>query len=192
MDVRITENLRGPSAAKGKSSQIRSALRRQRDHDRGNRSRHVRAFSGLRISANGFADDDELVNREGIVFRILPTASLIFAWLCANGALWDAAQVFAWGKMFAGYAETMPVASALRETFDPAKPCDLCVGVATAKQAAQTQVPADNEGGHAKFVLALHLVESPAFAAAPAGWDALESSGGPVRIDPVPIRPPRI
>ena len=31
----------------------------------------------------------------------LAITSLLFAWLCANGALLDAVQVFAWGKMFA-------------------------------------------------------------------------------------------
>src|SRR5687768_1456684 len=42
--------------------------------------------------------------------------SLLLAWVCANGAIWDAVQVFAWSKMFVGYASTMTVPAALRET----------------------------------------------------------------------------
>ena len=59
----------------------------------------------------------------------------MLAWLCANGALLDLVQVFAWSRMFAGYTQTMTVGAALRETFDPAKPCELCLGVADAKDA---------------------------------------------------------
>ena len=46
---------------------------------------------------------------------------LLFAWICANGALLDVVQVFAWGKMFSGYAKSMSVSAALKETFDPAR-----------------------------------------------------------------------
>ena len=50
--------------------------------------------------------------------RKFAVLSLAFAWLCANGAIWDAAQVVAWAKMFAGYAQTLSVSAALEETFD--------------------------------------------------------------------------
>ena len=46
------------------------------------------------------------------VQRRFAITSLIFAWICANGAVWDAVQVFAWARMFAGYAHTLPVRAA--------------------------------------------------------------------------------
>src|SRR5277367_3965041 len=65
----------------------------------------------------------------GEVSRRLPAISLICAALCASGTLLDMAQVFAWTRMFAGYARNESIAAAARETFDPAKPCALCCAV---------------------------------------------------------------
>lgn len=45
--------------------------------------------------------------------RRLPIIALLLAWVCANGALLDAAQVLAWAKMFRGYAAVMPAGEAL-------------------------------------------------------------------------------
>ena len=50
-------------------------------------------------------------------------------------------QVFAWGRMFAGYVQTMSVREALAETFDAEKPCSLCCAVREAKQKEQKQLP---------------------------------------------------
>jgi hypothetical protein len=75
------------------------------------------------------------------VRRTVAITSLLFAWLCANGALLDAVQVFAWGKMFAENARSQPLGAALRATFDPAKPCQFCLGVAAAKETAKQQLP---------------------------------------------------
>ena len=84
--------------------------------------------------------------------RTFAIASLIFAWICANGAVWDAVQVFAWARMFAGYAHTLPVRAALRETFDPGKPCEICMAVAKAKEAERKQAPRPLERSTAKLV----------------------------------------
>lgn len=123
--------------------------------------------------------------------RKLAIVSLAFAWLCANGVLWDAMQVVAWGKMLAGYTETMPLGDALRATFDPAKPCEMCVGIAKAKDATQKQAPAPEPGSAAKFHLAMHVVESPVFAPAPAAWPVARTTMLRERTDPVPLPPPR-
>jgi hypothetical protein len=126
------------------------------------------------------------------VTRLVATASLVFAWLCANGALLDAVQVVAWGKMFAGYAETMSVSAALRETFDPAKPCSLCKHVAKVKESVQQQLPAPSDDAAPKFVLTLHAPEPPIFANDPGEWIASPSLRVCLRTEPVPLPPPRV
>jgi hypothetical protein len=127
------------------------------------------------------------------VRKNLSIASLLLAWLCANGALLDAVQVFAWGKMFAGYTGTMSVTAALRATFDPAKPCELCVTVAAAKDTAQKQLPSQVERAAAdKLLLALHSVARPVFVSPPADWPAALASAAPSRTEPVPLPPPRV
>ena len=91
--------------------------------------------------------------------RTFAIASLILAWICANGAVWDAVQVFAWARMFAGYSHTLPARAALRETFDPGKPCAICLAVAKAKEAEQKQAPRPLERSTAKLVLACETQE---------------------------------
>jgi hypothetical protein len=49
----------------------------------------------------------------------------VFAWFMATGSQWDLAQVVAWGRMFAGYAQEMPLAAAVQKTFS-GKKCRLC------------------------------------------------------------------
>lgn len=127
-----------------------------------------------------------------IVRRRFAIFSLLLGWVCTHGAIWDAVQVFAWGKMFTGYASQMSVAAALRETFDPAKPCHLCLGVAAAKQAAKQQLPQAVERATEKFVLALEVPASLTFENASAPWPVALSSVAPSRSDPVPLPPPRV
>lgn len=119
-------------------------------------------------------------------------ACLLFAWLCANGALLDAVQVFAWAKMFSGYAETMSLSAAFTETFDPAKPCELCLGVAAAKEAAKSQFPATPERSEEKLLLALHTPALPIFVSPSADWPVTLASVPPSRTEPVPLPPPRV
>ena len=120
-------------------------------------------------------------------------ASLLFAWLCANGALLDAVQVFAWGKMFAENARTQPLAAALRATFDPAKPCELCRTVAAAKDTAARELPtAVERTGADKLLLALHTPARPIFVSPAADWPATLASVPPSRTEPVPLPPPRV
>ena len=66
---------------------------------------------------------------------------LLIAWLLATGSQWDLVQVFAWGRMFAGYVSTMSVGQALEETFDADKPCPLCCAVRKAKQQENKTLP---------------------------------------------------
>jgi len=125
------------------------------------------------------------------VRRTIAITSLVIAWLCANGALLDAMQMVAWSKMFADYAQTMTVGEALRETFNPARKCNLCRHVAKAKEAAQNQLPPLSEDS-AKFVLGLQVVESPIFASEQEEWVVISVKRLAERTDPVPVPPPRV
>jgi hypothetical protein len=118
-------------------------------------------------------------------------AALVIAWLCANGAVWDVLQVTAWGKMFAGYSGTMTITDALQATFDPAKPCKMCEGIAKAKGETNENVPnSDQQAG--KFVLAIHVVDAPVFGNDPGAWVGGRLSSVLQRTDPVPLPPPRV
>jgi hypothetical protein len=126
------------------------------------------------------------------VRKHLAIASLLFAWLCANGALLDAVQVFAWGKMFAENARTQPLGEALAATFDPAKPCEVCLGVAAAKETAKQQLPGSvDHPSTEKIVLALHVSARPLFLSPSADWPVTLASVPPSRTEPVPLPPPR-
>ncbi len=121
------------------------------------------------------------------------TVALMLAWLCANGALLDLVQVFAWSRMFVGYSQTMTVGVALRETFDPAKPCELCVGVAEAKEGlSQKPLPVTIERSADKqLILALHTPGKLVIASQPECWPAVVARAGPMRSERVPVPPPR-
>ncbi len=123
--------------------------------------------------------------------RRIAIASLCFAWICANGAIWDAVQVFAWGKMFAGYAQMMSVPAALRATFDPARPCELCVTVADARETAREQLPQAVERAAEKLLLALHSPAPIVLVPAPGAWPPTLAHAAPRRTESVPVPPPR-
>ncbi|HEX3730969.1 MAG TPA: hypothetical protein VHV47_14250 [Opitutaceae bacterium] len=89
----------------------------------------------------------------------LRLSALLLAWLCASGAALDLAQVFAWGRMFAGYARHESLAAAASETFDPAKPCDLCRAVTKAREQSKESQPAIPAAGAERLWL---VCERPA------------------------------
>lgn len=123
--------------------------------------------------------------------RKFAISSLLFAWLCANGALLDGVQVFAWAKMFAGYTQTMSVSAALRETFDPAKRCEMCVGVANAKDTARKQLPSSVERSAEKIVLALQPTPVLIVPSNATAWPEVLALAGVTRSESVPVPPPR-
>ena len=125
------------------------------------------------------------------VRRLLRISCLLLAWLCANGAVWDGAQVFAWGRMFAHYVNDMPVETALTRTFDPGEPCALCLAVQKARAAEREQSPAPPPAAAVKLALISQETEPVAPPAVPG--NELESLPirGMVRRDPVPVPPPR-
>ena len=122
----------------------------------------------------------------------LAISCLLFAWICANGALLDAVQVVAWGKMFSGYAKNMSVTAALKETFDPTKPCEMCIGVATAKDdLEQKNLPATTEQNSGKLVLALSASSAFVLVDVADAWPFDRARVVPNRSDSVPVPPPR-
>lgn len=123
--------------------------------------------------------------------RRLAIASLLFAWLCANGAVLDALQVVAWGKMFAGYTSTMSVSQALRETLDASKPCELCGEIAKVKATTGKARPAAAHEAAAKFVIALETEDAPAFVGERPRWAPATSRFVATWSESVPVPPPR-
>ena len=77
--------------------------------------------------------------------KTLTTYVLLFAWLCAQGVLWDVAQVVVWGKMFANYTQTESVGDSLRLTFDTGRPCHLCLALQEVRENQNSSPEQENE-----------------------------------------------
>ncbi|MBE36134.1 MAG: hypothetical protein CMI16_11380 [Opitutaceae bacterium] len=122
--------------------------------------------------------------------RAFTITTLCFAWLCANGALWDSAQVFAWGKMIHDYSQTMPLSTAIEKTFDGSAPCEICVVV----EDAQQQEPAQKmeRSSSDKVLLAYHPTEAVVIEAPTYSWPGAIDLTGQLRTESVPLRPPRV
>jgi hypothetical protein len=123
--------------------------------------------------------------------RRLSAISLLCAWLCASGAMLDVAQVFAWTRMFAGYARTESIAAAVKETFDPGKPCAICRVVSHARDAADQRAPAAPSAGSEKIVLIFEGHEGFVAVSAERAWPAAPSARALARGGDVPVPPPR-
>ena len=63
------------------------------------------------------------------------------AWLFATGSHWDLVQTFAWGKMFATYAQSMSYTDAARLTFTADNFCGICEIVQEADSADESSAP---------------------------------------------------
>jgi hypothetical protein len=125
------------------------------------------------------------------MFRRLPAISLVCAWLCASGAMLDVAQVFAWTRMFTGYARNESVIAAVRDTFDPGRPCQLCRALGCAREASARGAPAIPNAGGERMILILERPEL-FFAASPDGaWPEFGGVRAAARACDVPVPPPR-
>jgi hypothetical protein len=123
--------------------------------------------------------------------RRIASLSLLCAWLCASGAILDVAQGIAWVRMFSGYAGRESVAAAARDTFDPAKPCKLCLAVGAAREAAARHSPAVSGAGAEKLVMirqdSVHFVG----VTPNREWSEAEAACRPGPAADVPLQPPR-
>lgn len=128
------------------------------------------------------------------VRRTLSIGCLVFAWLCANGALWNVVQVVGWVKMFHDYSATMSATQALEITFDGSAPCNLCHISQNAEEAARQQLPRDAElgGGLEKLLLASVDAVSLVLSAPDPLWPGVGEYAGLVRTEEVPVQPPRV
>ncbi|HEY5227936.1 MAG TPA: hypothetical protein VIJ19_05310 [Opitutaceae bacterium] len=123
--------------------------------------------------------------------RRLALTSLLCAWLCASGAMLDMAQAVAWARMFAGYAGTESVAAAARDTFDPAKPCRLCVAVKAAREATGNSSPSAPAPALEKLVLAMEDTGYFVGQSEKGRWPDAPTSTAPSRGEAVPLPPPK-
>ena len=78
-------------------------------------------------------------NHRTRMFKRVSSICLLVAWLCASGTLLDTIQAFAWARMFVNYARTMSIGEAAVQTFDPGKPCPICLAVRRAREAEPHQ-----------------------------------------------------
>lgn len=115
------------------------------------------------------------------------------AWLFATGSHWDLVQTFAWGQMFARYAQTMSYTEAARLTFTPDNFCGICEVVQEARHSTdESGQPAPAEAGAQKIQLALGIVPHVVIVApAPEPWSLSDHSvPAPLAVAP-PVPPPR-
>jgi hypothetical protein len=87
--------------------------------------------------------------------RRLALIPVLVAWLLATGSHWDLVQTFAWGKMIATYAQTMPLARAVQLTFTADNLCGICETVSEGKQQGEAALPG---AAGVKFLAKIPLV----------------------------------
>ena len=125
--------------------------------------------------------------------RRLSIGCLLFAWLCANGALWNVVQVVAWAKMYHDYSQVMPAARALQITFDGTAPCALCRMSQSAEETAKQQLPHEAAlgSGMEKLLLVAESLPVVVVTAPDLVWPGIVHDAGPTRTEVVPVPPPR-
>ncbi len=125
------------------------------------------------------------------MFRRLPAISLFCAWLCASGAMLDVTQVFAWTRMFAGYARTETVVAAVKDTFDPCRPCALCRAVCRAREASSQHAPAVPAAGGDRMILVFERPDRFVVVCDGQAWPEFRSASAVARTGEVPVPPPK-
>lgn len=125
------------------------------------------------------------------MLRRLPALSLLFAWLCASGAMLDIAQVFAWTRMFEGYTTTKSIVAAAKETFDPDKPCAICRALSKAREASDQHGPAVRTVASEKITLILDGSTCFVPMSIRQIWPDPIQSAALTRIGEVPVPPPK-
>jgi hypothetical protein len=103
----------------------------------------------------------------------------------------DVAQVFAWMRMFAGYARTESIIAAAKETFDPDKPCPICRAVSRAREASNQHGPAAPSASSEKIILILDVPAPFVAASAQRSWPEMLQVRASARIGEVPVPPPK-
>jgi hypothetical protein len=126
--------------------------------------------------------------------RTLSISAILMAWLFANASACDVIQVVAWGRMFAGYTRTMNIGQSLRETFDSAKPCRLCIAAGKARAASakhDSSSTASAARGLNKLVMSFQPSAPFYFSTSAVSWGEIPAVAAPERTEAVPVPPPR-
>lgn len=124
--------------------------------------------------------------------RKFSIACLLFAWICANGMVWNVVQVVAWARMFHQFSQVMPATRALQVTFDGSAPCDLCKMSRTAQDNERRQLPPEAAlGASDKLLLACDLSAPVVFLPPDVAWPGAAHDVALTRPEPVPVPPPR-
>lgn len=101
-------------------------------------------------------------------------------------------QVVAWAKMFSDYSAVMPVAHALKLTFDGSQPCNLCELSQGALDEARERAPQSAPfGGGEKLVLIAQVSPSLVVTPVKSSWPEAADEFGRARPHAVPVPPPR-
>jgi hypothetical protein len=103
----------------------------------------------------------------------------------------DVAQAAAWARMFAGYVRTESVVTAARDTFDPARPCKICLAVKAARDASSAHCPASATPEASRITLAFVETELFVGKAPTRSWPIVRPGLAPERAEDVPLPPPR-
>lgn len=122
--------------------------------------------------------------------KIVSIACLLLAWLCANGALLESAQLVAWTKMVHDNARVMPLAQAIVKSLDGSAPCEICSTVDELRQ--QRPAPSHLERSAEKLVLVCEVPDTLFVLTPDFDWPAALASAAPVRTEAVPVPPPRV
>jgi hypothetical protein len=123
------------------------------------------------------------------VRRNLSVLCLLAAWLCANGVVLDLVQVYAWARMFTGYAQTVSIRQAAAETFDPGKPCAICKAVQKARDAGPK--PAATAAVE-RITLICQRTKIVLTGPSRQEWPEASPRFAPAWREPVPQQPPRV
>lgn len=122
--------------------------------------------------------------------------SLIFtlaAWLLATGSQWDLVQTFAWARMFATNAQTLPLIEAAQLTFSPEGRCEICHAVSNAKQQQENSATVPGGKLDAKILLAFEPAPSPVVAAPDfSPWSLSDPFAPAMTRAAPPVPPPRV
>ena len=125
--------------------------------------------------------------------RRLSLLLTLTAWLLATGSHWDLVQTFAWGRMFAENARTMPLLEAAQRTFRPEARCNLCAAVTEAKQQEENSPTIPGGKLDVKIILAFEPAPSPVVAAPDfSPWSLSDPLVHSVSRAAPPLPPPRV
>jgi hypothetical protein len=126
------------------------------------------------------------------VRRQFSIACLLFAWICANGMVWNVVQVVAWARMYRQFSQVMPATRALEVTFDGSAPCPLCKLSQSAQDNERKQLPQDAALGASDKLLLACDTSAPVVLLRPDfAWPGAGHDIGLTRTETVPVPPPR-